>query len=89
MLTRRTFLAASSAGVVAAALAGTLPAFAQDADTLTIAFNVNLPSFDPTTGASAVNPTIQAIYRTVFDRMGLQRRQDQSFDDRARRRGLA
>ncbi|QQR40761.1 peptide ABC transporter substrate-binding protein [Devosia rhizoryzae] len=67
MITRRAFLAAGSASVVAAALAGTLPSLAQDADTLTIAFNVNLPSFDPTSGASAVNPTIQAIYRTVFD----------------------
>ncbi|MDR3466881.1 MAG: ABC transporter substrate-binding protein [Xanthobacteraceae bacterium] len=36
-------------------------------DTLTIAFNVNLPSFDPTTGPSSVNPTIQAIYRSIFD----------------------
>jgi peptide/nickel transport system substrate-binding protein len=36
-------------------------------DTLTIAFNVNLPAFDPTVGPSAVNPTIQAIYRSVFD----------------------
>ena len=36
-------------------------------DTLTIAFNVNLPSFDPTDGTSAVNPTIQAIYRSIFD----------------------
>ena len=34
---------------------------------MTIAFNVNLPSFDPTTGPSAVNPSIQAIYRSVFD----------------------
>ena len=34
---------------------------------LTIAFNVNLPSFDPTSGPSAVNPTIQAIYRSIFD----------------------
>ena len=42
-------------------------AFAQASDTLTIAFNVNLPSFDPTTGPSAVNPTIQAIYRAVYD----------------------
>lgn len=67
MLSRRSFLAAGSAGLVAAALAGTLPGLAQDADTLTIAFNVNLPSFDPTTGPSSVNPTIQAIYRTVFD----------------------
>ena len=36
-------------------------------DTLTIAYNVNLPSFDPTDGPSAVNPTIQAIYRSIFD----------------------
>jgi peptide/nickel transport system substrate-binding protein len=36
-------------------------------DTLTIAYNVNLPSFDPTVGPSAVNPTIQAIYRSIFD----------------------
>ena len=36
-------------------------------DTLTIAFNVNLPSFDPTDGTSAVNPSIQAIYRSIFD----------------------
>lgn len=36
-------------------------------DTLTIAYNVNLPSFDPTTGPSSVNPTIQAIYRSIFD----------------------
>ena len=30
--------------------------------TVTIAYNVNLPSFDPTVGASAVNPTIQALF---------------------------
>jgi peptide/nickel transport system substrate-binding protein len=36
-------------------------------NTLTIAYNVNLPSFDPTDGPSAVNPTIQAIYRSIFD----------------------
>jgi dipeptide transport system substrate-binding protein len=34
---------------------------------LTIAYNVNLPSFDPTVGLSAVNPTIQSIYQAVFD----------------------
>ena len=38
-----------------------------EGDTVTIAFNVNLPSWDPTTGLSAVNPTIQSIYRSVFD----------------------
>src|SRR5579863_10576218 len=37
------------------------------AGTLTIAYNVNLPSFDPTVGLSAVNPTIQSIYQSVFD----------------------
>jgi peptide/nickel transport system substrate-binding protein len=40
---------------------------AQTQDKLTIAFNVNLPAFDPTVGPSSVNPTIQAIYRTIFD----------------------
>ncbi len=42
-------------------------ALAQTADKLTIAFNVNLPAFDPTVGPSSVNPTIQAIYRSIFD----------------------
>ncbi len=36
-------------------------------ETLTIAYNVNLPSWDPTVGLSAVNPTIQSIYKAVFD----------------------
>ncbi len=40
---------------------------AADDDTLTIAYNVNLPSWDPTVGTSAVNPTIQSIYKSVFD----------------------
>lgn len=34
---------------------------------LTIAYNVNLPSMDPTVGASAVNPTIQSVYQSIFD----------------------
>jgi hypothetical protein len=36
-------------------------------DELVIAYNVNLPSWDPTVGPSAVNPTIQGIYQSVFD----------------------
>ena len=48
-------------------LARRWPAQAADAGTLTIAYNVNLPSFDPTVGLSAVNPTIQSIYQSVFD----------------------
>jgi peptide/nickel transport system substrate-binding protein len=53
---------------LAGLLAGAAPkiALAQVND-LTIAFNVNLPAWDPTTGPSAVNPTIQAIYQSVFD----------------------
>jgi peptide/nickel transport system substrate-binding protein len=67
-LTRRQTLALGAGGLLAGILAGrSTAAFAQDTDTLTIAYNVNLPSFDPTVGPSAVNPTIQAIYRSVFD----------------------
>jgi peptide/nickel transport system substrate-binding protein len=36
-------------------------------DTATVAYNVDLPSFDPTVGTSAVNPTIQSIYQAIFD----------------------
>ena len=52
-----------------AAGAGLLPgaARAQAAKTLTVAYNVNLPSWDPTVGPSAVNPTIQSLYQAVFD----------------------
>ncbi|MBN9510687.1 MAG: peptide ABC transporter substrate-binding protein [Alphaproteobacteria bacterium] len=38
-----------------------------DAGSVSIAYNVGLPSWDPTVGPSAVNPTIQAIYQSVFD----------------------
>lgn len=66
-LSRRQTLGLGAAAFVSSVLSGRVPAFAQDASTLTIAYNVNLPSFDPTVGPSAVNPTIQAIYRSVFD----------------------
>ena len=48
-----------------AALAANV-AFADDS-TLTIAYNVSLPSWDATVGVSAVNPTIQSIYKSVYD----------------------
>src|SRR5271156_3230331 len=64
-LSRRQMIAATG-GLAAASIFGSGHALAAE-DTLTIAFNVNLPSFDPTVGPSAVNPTIQAIYRSVFD----------------------
>ncbi|MGJ7575072.1 ABC transporter substrate-binding protein [Variovorax sp. RB2P76] len=67
---RRRFLqAGGGAALTAGPLAGLLlaPAHAQQADTLTIAYNVGLPSWDPTTGPSAVNPSIQGIWKSVFD----------------------
>jgi len=52
--------------IAAAATLVSGPGMADD-DTLTIAYNVTLPSWDPTVGPSAVNPTIQSIYKSVFD----------------------
>ena len=60
------FLAAFVASV-ASMVALISTATAADDDALTIAYNVTLPSWDPTVGLSAVNPTIQSIYKTVFD----------------------
>jgi peptide/nickel transport system substrate-binding protein len=65
-LDRRTFLQATAASTLLAGLTRGTLAQAATGD-VTIAYNVNLPSWDPTVGASAVNPTIQAIYRSVFD----------------------
>ena len=65
--TRRQTLALSAGGLIASLIGPRSGAYAAAGDTLTIAYNVNLPSFDPTVGPSAVNPTIQAIYRSVFD----------------------
>lgn len=64
-LSRRSLLRNSAA--VATLCAVSLPSFAQDIDELVIAYNVNLPSWDPTVGPSAVNPTIQGFYQSVFD----------------------
>jgi peptide/nickel transport system substrate-binding protein len=65
--TRRQTLALTAGGLIAGLIGPRSGAYAAAGDTLTIAYNVNLPSFDPTVGPSAVNPTIQAIYRSVFD----------------------
>ncbi len=69
-ITRRTLLKTAAAGAAVSALG--LPAGAQGIDELVIAYNVNLPSWDPTTGPSAVNPTIQGLYQSVFDQFILQ-----------------
>jgi peptide/nickel transport system substrate-binding protein len=65
-ITRRQALAAKAC-LVATLLAPQRLASAVTSKTLNIAYNVNLPSFDPDVGPSSVNPTIQAIYRSVFD----------------------
>jgi peptide/nickel transport system substrate-binding protein len=54
---RRQTLALGGATFLSELLLGDF-ASAQASDTLTIAYNVNLPSFDPTVGPSAANPTI-------------------------------
>lgn len=64
-LSRRSLLKTSVAAATLATVG--LPAFAQTIDELVIAYNVNLPSWDPTVGPSAVNPTIQGLYQSVFD----------------------
>ncbi len=63
-LNRRSLLKLSAASL-ALGVTG-LPALAA-IDELVIAYNVTLPSWDPTVGPSAVNPTIQGIYQSVFD----------------------
>lgn len=75
---RRTVLKLAGAGVAAAGLGLPGPGFAQGKDELVIAYNVNLPSWDPTVGASGVNPTIQGIYQSVFD-MFIHQKPDLSF----------
>jgi peptide/nickel transport system substrate-binding protein len=66
---RRKFVKGSVAAAAGFSLGDMLlaPANAQSGDTLTIAYNVNLPSWDPTTGPSSVNPTLQGVWKSVFD----------------------
>jgi peptide/nickel transport system substrate-binding protein len=68
-ISRRELLKTAAAGAIAAPAIDLFggSAVAQNANTLTIAYNVVLPSWDPTVGLSAVNPTIQSIYKAVFD----------------------
>lgn len=68
---RRTFLGAAGAAAVAGPSLGALlfskQAAAQLGKTLTIAYHVPLPAWDPTTGLSSVNPQLMSIYKCVFD----------------------
>ncbi|MCW5625832.1 MAG: peptide ABC transporter substrate-binding protein [Burkholderiales bacterium] len=57
---------AAAAGLPASLLTSA-SAIAADAKVLTIAYHTALPSWDPTVTAVAVNPTVQSIYKSVFD----------------------
>ena len=63
VLSRRTILQLAGGAAALPLAPGLLGGSAQAAaaGTLTIAYNVNLPSFDPTVGASAVNPTLTTV----------------------------
>ena len=63
---RRRFIHGGGLALAALGAGGPLQALAQSGKTLTIAYNVDLPSWDPTVGPSAVNPTIQSLYKAVF-----------------------
>lgn len=63
---RRQFIRNGGLALAALGSAGPLQVLAQTQSTLTIAYNVDLPSWDPTVGPSAVNPTIQSLYKAVF-----------------------
>lgn len=63
---RRAFCASTGMVIAALGASGPLSALAQMKNSLTIAYNVDLPSWDPTVGPSAVNPTIQSLYKAVF-----------------------
>jgi peptide/nickel transport system substrate-binding protein len=65
-LTRRGLVGGGLAVAAAGRVWRARPARAETG-AISIAYNVALPSWDPTVGASAVNPTIQAIYLSVFD----------------------
>ena len=69
-LDRRQFLHTAGAAGAATGLGSLLfnrAAAAAIGDTLTIAYHVPLPAWDPTTGLSSVNPQLMSIYKCVFD----------------------
>ena len=67
IISRRSLMKGAAAGAGLAIGGAPLSLMAKGIDDLIIAYNVNLPNWDPTVGMSAVNPTIQGIYQSVFD----------------------
>ncbi len=75
-MNRRNFLQTSGAAAGAATLSQVLwspQAHAAIGDTLTIAYNVAPPSWDPNIGPSSTNPSLQSIFRTIYDTYMMQR----------------
>ena len=73
-ISRRGLMIGGGAAGLTALLTRGGPAFAAaHGGAITIAYHVNLPSWDPTVGLSAVNPTIQSIYQSVYDQPILQK----------------
>ena len=66
-LSRRGFLGRSAALGALLASGGGTAALAAGGD-LTIAYNIPVQSWDPTTGPAAVNPVLQSVYLAVYDR---------------------
>ena len=78
---RRDALRLGAASAIAASPIGAIlsrHAFAAASETLTIAYNVALPSWDPTSGPSSVNPTLQSVWKAVFDQY-IDQKNDLSF----------
>ncbi|RWA57943.1 ABC transporter substrate-binding protein [Mesorhizobium sp.] len=73
MLINRRKVLGYGAGALGAATLGMPNLVRAQSSDLTIAYNVNLPSWDPTAGPSSVNPTIQGLYQSVFDQIILQK----------------
>jgi peptide/nickel transport system substrate-binding protein len=76
-ITRRSLLKLAGGSAIGAAAVPALlrspAARAAIGDTLTIAYNVAPPAWDPDTGPSSVSPGIQSIYRSIFDPYVVQR----------------
>lgn len=66
LLDRRRFLRGSGLALTALGSGAPLASLAQTQGTLTIAYNVDLPTWDPTTGPASVNPALQSLYKAVF-----------------------
>ena len=68
---RRAFLQASGVAALSASSLGALlragSGCAQSSNTLTIAYHTQLPELDPTSSAKTSSPSVQSIFKAIFD----------------------